>query len=264
MAEARAPLDAGAGGLPRLDRRSALFLDFDGTLAEIAPSPDTVRVDPALPPLLDRLARALDGAVAIVTGRRLDDVDRMLAPLRLAGAGLHGAELRRAAAAPALPVRAEPGLAAARLLLSRFVAGRPGVLLEDKGRAIALHYRAAPEAGTACMEAAAEAARLAGADMELLHGKMVVELKPAGCDKGRAIAALLTAPPFLGRVPVFAGDDVTDEAGFRAVAAAGGSAIRVGLGPSAAAHAVAGVAALHAWLAAAAARLDPQDGGTRC
>ncbi|SLN58672.1 trehalose-phosphatase [Oceanibacterium hippocampi] len=239
----------------------ALFLDFDGTLAEIAPTPETVAVESSLPALLGRIDIALCGALAVVTGRPLAQVDQYLQPLALAGAGLHGVELRfsaNGAVNGALAGQGEkPVMVALRRRLDAVAADWPGVRVEDKGQSLALHYRARPDAAWACRTAVREAADAAGGAFEVLEGKMVVELKPAGFDKGSAIHAFMTDPPFRGRVPVFAGDDVTDEAGFRAVNALGGHSIRVGgAGPTEAGHRVDDVGALLAWLVEVATALD--------
>ena len=232
----------------------ALFLDFDGTLVEIAPAPCAVAPAPRLRPMLAALAVRLGGAVALVSGRPLADLDWLLAPLVLPAAGLHGLERRRADGAILRAEAPEEALAAARARLADFAARTPGVLLEDKGLTLALHYRGAPERAADCRRAARDAAAVAGGALHLLEGKMVVELRPEGGDKGAAIAAFLAEPPFAGRTPVFAGDDRTDEDGFAVVAARGGISLRVGDGrDSVAQYRIASVEALLDWLAALAA-----------
>ncbi|HMR30427.1 MAG TPA: trehalose-phosphatase [Geminicoccaceae bacterium] len=228
--------------------RPALFLDFDGTLVELAPEPDAVRPAPGLVPLLASLSQLLGGRLAIVTGRRVAVIDHYLAPLRLSVAGLHGFEMRLdGEMAPSLACAAE--LAEARPRLAAFERSWPGLRLEDKGLTLALHYREAPEAEPA-VKALTGAIRDASAGgLKLIHGKMVDELLPVGRDKGRAIADLMARSPFTGALPVFFGDDVTDEAGFRVVNAAGGATARVGAPrPTAARLAFAGVAAVLDWL----------------
>ena len=206
----------------------ALFLDVDGTLLEIARTPDAVRVPRRLCQILADLQRATGGALALVSGRELAQLDRLFAPLCLSAAGLHGLERRNLRTGV---MRREPdpaALEAARLRLGAFAADHPGVLLEDKGLTLALHYRNAPaQKGAATAAAVAAVAATRGA-LVLLQGKMVLELKPPSCDKGQAIAAFMDEAPFAGRQPVFAGDDVTDEAGFEVVNRQGGVTIRIG------------------------------------
>lgn len=238
--------------LPTVSAQTALFLDFDGTLAELAPSPDAVRIPLGLVPTLAALHGQLGGALAIVTGRPIADVDRFLAPLALPTAGEHGAQCRlpdgRSLSVPA------PDLAPAAAAMEELAAQHRGLMVEHKPRSVALHYRHAPELGRLCEAALREAmARMQG--MELLHGKYVLEIKSASVDKGRAIEAFMAAPPFAGRVPVFAGDDVTDEAGFAAVTRLGGLGVKVGEGPSMAEHRCLNPATLRGWLASARAGL---------
>ncbi len=212
--------DAACGAPP------ALFLDFDGTLVELAAHPQAVRPTPDLVPLLASLTRQLGGALAIVTGRPIDEVDRFLAPLRLPIAGLHGNEVRSVPdGTPDAHAGVELGRVRARL--SRLAAEQPGVTIEDKGIAIAVHYRAAPDAANEVRRVAAELQGESADALLVLDGKMVVELVPAGRDKGSAIRELLRAAPFAGRRPVFLGDDVTDEAGFRTVNEMGGISVQV-------------------------------------
>lgn len=205
----------------------ALFLDFDGTLVELAAHPQAVRPTPDLTPLLARLADRVDGALAIVTGRPIAEVDRFLAPLRLPIAGVHGNEVRSVPDGAA-GTRTTPELGQARERLHRLADRLPGLTIEDKGVAIAVHYRAVPDAAAELRRVAAELQAESTDALTVLDGKMVVELVPAGRDKGTAIRELLQAPPFAGRRPVFLGDDVTDEAGFRAVNELGGISVRVG------------------------------------
>ena len=214
---------------PALVMGAALFCDFDGTLAPIAQRPDHVRVHPATPNLLDQTARRLDGALAIITGRRLQDVDQQLAPFVFAGAGLHGAEMRRQAGQEASLQFHPDTRALLRGLRARFRAD-DRILVEDKVVCVALHYREAPERALECREAMNELVpRL---DFEIVHGHMVVEARPRGAGKGRALRTLMGYAPFLGRLPVFVGDDVTDEDGFAAAAALGGYGVKVGVGPT--------------------------------
>lgn len=235
--------------LPPIGRSSALFLDFDGTLAELAPRPDAVRTAPGLIDSLAALNATLGGALAIVSGRPVDDLDRLLAPFRPALGAEHGAVLRladgRVEAATAPELR-EIVQAASRL--ARMCAG---VLVERKTSSVALHFRGAPEFAQTCIDALA-ASVANRPELELLHGKCLVEVRRAGIDKGRAIAALMASHPFSGREPIFAGDDVTDESGFAYVQAVGGLAIKVGDGTSVARHRCESPEALRSWLSVAA------------
>lgn len=206
----------------------ALFLDVDGTLVEIEREPGAVHVPERLCRILADLKVATDGALALVSGRPLAQLDRLFSPLRLSAAGLHGLERRNLSSEV---VRAKPDpliFDRPRERLAAFVAATPGTLLEDKGLTLALHYRTAPHAATAAAALARDVAAGSGGALVLLEGKMVLELKPPGVDKGQAIAQLMRERPFVGRRPVFAGDDVTDEAGFATVDQLGGIAIRIG------------------------------------
>jgi len=238
-----------------------LFLDFDGTLAPIAARPQDVRVPPWVLPTLEALAARLQGALAIVSGRPIEQIDAFLAPLRLAAAGAHGAEYRdpsgRLSQQRADPPRAV--VECARLL----AASHAGLLLEPKPSGLSLHYRARPELEATCR--AALVAALAPADAlrwEWLHGHFVFELKQRSVSKGVAVATLLAQPTFSGRQPVFVGDDVTDEDGIHAVQAAGGFGVRVGAGSTQARYRLADPEAVGRWLRAAvhpAAEHEPRD-----
>jgi trehalose 6-phosphate phosphatase len=231
---------------PLLSTTAALYLDFDGTLADIALHPDEVVVSEPLPQLLLALRERLAGAVAVVTGRRLAAVDAMIAPARLAGSGLHGAELRADGDAPAR-LSADPSGAdsLARLLRERF-ADDPRIYVEDKGAAVSLHYRRAPEREQECRETMRA---LAPPDrFDVTGGSRVVEARPRGAHKGAALAELARRAPFAGRRPVFVGDDVTDEDGFRAAERLGGFGVKVGPGPTSARYRIAEVGRVHHWL----------------
>jgi trehalose 6-phosphate phosphatase len=227
----------------------ALFLDVDGTLLDHADSPDAVSVEPALRALLARLLAATRGALALVSGRPVADLARLFAPLEIPAAGQHGTE-RRAADGSVhrhAPPRARLREAASRL--ARLAAPHAGLLLEDKGMTLALHYRRAPAlAGRVEREMRAVAAALGDA-FELQAGKFVWELKPSGRDKGVAIAEFLREAPFRGRLPVFLGDDLTDEQGFALVNRLGGHSVKVGPGPTGARWRLADAAAVRGWLA---------------
>ncbi len=211
-------------------------------------------VDDALPALLGRLQRALGGALAIVTGRLMEDIDRRLAPVRLPVAGLHGLELRRPDGSW-MVTDASDELDAARADLAGFANRCSGVMLEDKGRAVALHFRTAPERAAAC-RAAAESAVRDRPDLHLVAGKMIFEIKPRAADKGTAVDTLMTLPPFAGRVPVFAGDDVTDEDAFKVVKRLQGKTIKVGDGETVARYRVRDVRTFLDWLSDMADLLD--------
>ncbi|MBT2145510.1 MULTISPECIES: trehalose-phosphatase [unclassified Rhodanobacter] len=234
--------------LPDAGTRWAIFLDVDGTLLDFADDPLAVRPDAALLRLLHALHRRLDGALALVSGRELADLDRLFAASHWAAAGLHGLQLRHAdgsrrdfAVAPAQQARMRD---AAHTLAARF----DGVQLEDKRAAIALHCRRAPAQLPALHEAAiAVMTHLPG--YELQPGNLVLEFKPAGVDKGRAVLELLQHAPFAGRRPVYLGDDLTDEHAFASINARDGLSVRIGMRePSLAAFTLPGPAAAEAWL----------------
>ncbi len=212
---------------PALPAHSALFLDLDGTLLDIAPTPTSVDVPPGLPQLLLRLRRGLGEAVAVVSGRTVAEVDALLQAAPYAVAGEHGCAIRPAPGAPvqreSLPELPEACWARAEAL----AAAHAGALLQRKAHGFALHFRQAPQAEAALGEGLA--AVLAGVEAEfaILPGKMVWEVKPRAVDKGSAVVRLMAAPPFAGRLPVFVGDDVTDEDGFRAARALGGWGLEV-------------------------------------
>ncbi len=235
---------------PPLSEHWALFLDVDGTLVPFADDPEQVYVSPHLVRRLDALSSSMDGAIALVSGRRVEMLDQLFSPLRLASAGLHGLQRRRAGEALSRPPGAPAALEEIRLGALELVVGWPGALVEDKGEALALHWRAIPEAAGA-LKAYAERAvqRLPG--YHLQPGDMVVELRPRHADKGMAIEAFLGEAPFRGRRPVFVGDDLTDEHGFRAVGAHGGLGVLVGdRDDTLARFRLPDITAVHAWLGA--------------
>lgn len=234
---------------PRLPADAALFLDVDGTLLDFADAPDRVVPANGLVELLARLLLRQHGALALVSGRPLADLDRLFAPCRLPAAGLHGHQLRlQAETAEHAPAAAPPALQALRRQAEGFAALHPGVLVEDKGLGLALHWRRSPESGADVRAFATQfLARLPG--YRLQPGNHVIEFVPTGRDKGSAVQTLMQAPPFTGRRPVFVGDDLTDEAGFAMAARLGGWGVRVGhREPTLAAYGLADVAAVHAWL----------------
>ncbi|MBU9213544.1 trehalose-phosphatase [Burkholderia gladioli] len=237
---------------------TAFFFDFDGTLVDLAPTPDGIHVPDSLPAMLGELRALARGAVAIVSGRGIDSIDSFLGLADLPVAGLHGAE-RRDANGDTMRV----GFNDERLLriereLAAVVERNPGTLLEIKGAAVALHFRNAPEREGVAREAAERLVAEYPDAYVLQPGKMVFEIKPKGVDKGRAITAFLGEPPFAGRRPVFAGDDLTDETGFAVVDAAGGLSIKIGAGDTSAKTRLDSVEAMRAriaqWIAAGRAQ----------
>lgn len=231
----------------------AYFLDMDGTLIDLADTPAAARTDPCLLDLIGGLQAACQGAVALVSGRAMADLDSRMHGLTLPLAGQHGLERRDAAGnhyRHATPPAAKGDIEGRlRPVLDRY----PGLLLEDKGLSLALHYRRAPQlAGYAHRLLRAlvhgEADR-GGEALQLQKGKRVLEVKPAGFDKGTAIEAFLDEAPFRGRRPVFIGDDITDEHGFAVVNRRGGISIKVGKGRSQARYRLRDVNAVRSWLA---------------
>lgn len=236
------------GQLPDIGPHSALFLDFDGTLADLASEPEAVEVASGVIPALVRLSEQLGGALAIVSGRRLSDLDSFLSPLRLPAAAEHGAQ-RRQADGRVISL-ATPDVQQVARRAAEWAAHHDGLRVEIKSAAVALHYRHAPALEAECLQVMQQAAD-GTPGVELLRGKYVFEVKPASVSKGTAIRAFMTEPPFAGRQPLFAGDDVTDEDGFTAVQALGGEGIKVGEGPTLARHRCDSPAALRQWLHAA-------------
>lgn len=226
----------------------ALFLDLDGTLLEIANSPSEVVVPPDLVPVLGHVAARLGGALALVSGRSIREIDALLGTNRFAAAGLHGLEWRDATGT----VHAAEGvdLRAARDAFGVFAESVPGAIVEDKGLTVALHYRLAPGAREDAVRLAHEVATRMGERFSVQEGKMVVEIKPAGATKGTAVTRFMSVAPFASRCPVYVGDDLTDEDAFDAVNRLGGHSVRVG--PSEAAshaqHRLAGVNDVYVWL----------------
>jgi len=238
--------------LPLVTPDSALFVDFDGTLVDLAPTPGAVVVHPELPALLRTIDQRLGGAVALVSGRPVAQIDQLLQPLTLCTAGVHGVERRGADGR--LQRLQSADLRQATALVRAVADAHPGLRLESKSGAIALHYRLAPALAQLCLETMAQALALTRG-MMLMHGKMVVEMKPQAVSKGAAVRAFMQEAPFRQRRPWFFGDDVTDEDGFEAVLSLGGVAVKIGDGETLAPHRLADPAALHGWLRASAARL---------
>jgi trehalose 6-phosphate phosphatase len=226
----------------------AYFLDVDGTLLDIADTPDAVHVDEALLDLIARLYRESGEAMALVSGRAISDLDKLLGALHLPLAGQHGLERRDAAGR--LWIHAAPPAAKCSIkeALAPVLARHSGLLLEDKGLTLALHYRQAPHLASYAQRLMAKLANDANAGLEVQRGKRVAEVKPAGVDKGTAVAEYLSESPFKGRRPVFIGDDLNDEHGFAEVNRLGGVSIRVGKGGSCARFRLPDVAAVRRWL----------------
>ncbi len=211
-------------------RHFAVFLDVDGTLLEIAPTPASVHVPGYVPQMLERLSQRLGGALALVSGRPLHEIDQLFAPHRFKGAGVHGGELRMdddiLMVSDVDPTALEHAIEQCR----RFVARTPGLLLEPKSCAVAIHFRLVPQAEGDVLGCVQGLLAELGEQFALQRGKCFYEIKPAACTKATAIAALMQFQPFCNRLPIFIGDDVTDEPGFEAVNLLGGSSIRVGSG----------------------------------
>ncbi|WP_442859379.1 trehalose-phosphatase [Bosea sp. Tri-49] len=229
----------------------ALFLDFDGTLVEIAPSPEDVRIDRRLPGALDALRQRLGGALALVSGRPVGLLDEMMAPYRFDAAGLHGAQIRLGSEDAPLAASSEALHTALRAMV-RFANANVGVIIEDKRQSIALHWRLAPALADEALALMEKIAAEIGPSMRLQRGKAVAELVPASASKGGAITWLMQQDAYAGRTPVFIGDDITDEDGFATVNAAEGLSIRIGGGETCARHRLASPTALHHVLLAAA------------
>jgi trehalose 6-phosphate phosphatase len=205
-----------------------LFLDVDGTLIELTDSPLETFADSELKTLLSHVAERLGGAVALVSGRSIHYLDALFAPLRLPAAGLHGVERRKATGVMHGASFVDTQLSEARTAVTALVAANPGTSIEDKGRTIAVHFRMAPEREELVRNALAVIAKPLGSNYHIQEGNMVFEIKPRGFTKATAIKAFMKEPPFSGRKPVFVGDDLTDQDGFRMVEDAGGISIAVG------------------------------------
>jgi len=216
--------------LPRADW--ALFLDIDGTLIEHADHPEGISIPDYLPDLLTRLQFAFDGAVALVSGRTIDWMDRRFAPARLAASGQHGAEIRLAPDLPAVPIPTPRWRRPLEEALDRELAAWPGVFIEHKPLSLAVHFRAVSQFGEAVMDKVIELGQGLDGSVEFLKGRFVIEVRQGGHDKGTAVGEFMKTALFSGRKPVFLGDDITDEDGFRAARAAGGLAVAIGPRPT--------------------------------
>ncbi|MXV47221.1 MULTISPECIES: trehalose-phosphatase [Xanthomonas] len=245
MADVHSPLPSP----PLLDDACALFLDVDGTLIDFADSPEAVRLLPEVRAAIGQLSDRLQGAVALVSGRPLSQLDALFAPLLLPAAGLHGHELRSdIAARAAMPQDTSEWLHGLHQRAAALTHRHPGVLVEDKGVSVALHWRAQPLAGPDVLAfAQQEIAQLSG--YRLQPGDHVIEFVPEGSNKGLAVEQLMQQGAFAGRTPVFVGDDLTDEFGFEAANRLGGWSVLVGdRAQTSARFRVDGTADVHAWL----------------
>lgn len=238
-----APMEA----MDEPDPQSAIFLDFDGTLVDIAPAPDLIEVPSDLVAILERLRRRHGGALAIVSGRDISDIDRRLPGFRGALAGGHGSQLRL----PERPVERvgvdEARVSALQSAARAFAATEAELLVEDKDAGVVVHYRSRPELEEK-VRAFAHALADSDPDFTCQPAKMAMEIRPAGVNKGRAIARLLASEPFAGRTPWFFGDDRTDEAGFEEVNGRGGVSVKIGEGQTCARYQIASAGQFREWL----------------
>jgi trehalose 6-phosphate phosphatase len=235
---------------PGLLDGAALFLDFDGTLVELAETPESIDVSPELAPMLQRLQRRLEGRFAIVSGRSLADLERHISCAGIAFSGSHGLELRLRDGT-ALMLTVPLGLEEVRRQVLNFADGIEGLLVEEKPAGIALHYRLVPAYADEVAAFMGALAREHGLSVQ--SGNMVEELRPHGATKGDALRAFMTEPDFAGARPVFVGDDLTDEDGFEAAASLGGAGVLVGPPRNtAAAYRLDSVASVVRWLNEAA------------
>jgi trehalose 6-phosphate phosphatase len=213
---------------PPLASEQCLFLDIDGTLVEFTDTPSQTFADDEIKVLLDHLMHRLAGAVALVSGRQINTMDQLFAPLLLPAAGLHGVERRDASGTMHGAKFEDHRLSRARKALALLADSYPGTIIEDKGRNIAVHFRLAPQFGELVHRSVEAIAAPLADDYQLQSGAMMVEIKPRGFTKGSAVRSFMREPPFAGRHPVFVGDDLTDRDGFEAVEALGGISVSVG------------------------------------
>jgi trehalose 6-phosphate phosphatase len=214
--------------VPHLDQ-TAILLDIDGTLLDLVPTPREVWVPPGLAKTLNRLLQRTSGALALVSGRSLNDIDLIFAPEQFPAIGGHGAEMRLSQDSEAVATHAPPMDKELKRRLAAIAKLSPGILLEDKGYSLALHYRLAPHAEKAIYAAVSLIrADLPNAPIEVMPGKCVCEIKHSGFSKASAVRELMTHEPFIGRRPLFVGDDVTDESVFAIMPDIGGLAFSVG------------------------------------
>lgn len=228
--------------------RTALFLDVDGTLLEIVDDPASVVADALLINSLRDAESRLDGALALISGRKIAEIDRIFAPAVFAAAGAHGTEIRTPGGTIECTINAGPPASLVDALRI-FADSHPGLLLEIKDTAVALHYRQSPELEDEARQQVEAVLDSAAGDLRLIDGKMVLEIAPRHHDKGAAIRQLMSHPLFANRHPVFLGDDVTDEDGFAVVNELGGTSVHVGRSNSTLAmHSLPDVGAVRRWL----------------
>jgi trehalose 6-phosphate phosphatase len=240
---------AAGGGLRSSLAGHALYLDIDGTILELAPSPDVVQVPVWMVPLLQRLAGKLDGAVAFVSGRPIAAIDQLFQPLRFPAVGVHGGEVRAPGGEMLVDEQLTAELQSAEPLLREAIGRIRGVTLENKRSVIALHYRSVPERGREVLKIAELVVGGLGSQFGVLLGKCVVEIRPRHLTKGAAMRRLMECAPFRDRIPIFAGDDTTDEDAFDVVNGLGGISLRVGEpAPTAAKFRLASPEQLCGWL----------------
>ncbi|HTS53915.1 MAG TPA: trehalose-phosphatase [Burkholderiales bacterium] len=236
-------------GLPRFDRNWALFLDVDGTLLDVADRPEAVVVPPNLCEILQRISQLTGGALALVSGRQVADLDRLFEPVRYPAAGQHGVERRDALGKTTMMGGVAHLIHAAASELREQASGQQGVCVEHKGLTLAMHYRLAPHRRDWVAGAMRSLLARLGDEFRLIEGDMVFEIAPGGKDKGVAISEFMREPPFAGRLPVFLGDDSTDEDGFDVVNALNGLSVKVGAGVSVARWRAADAQSVRKWLA---------------
>lgn len=234
--------------LPSASASWAYFLDLDGTLVNLAATPDAINIDAGLNELLLHVHHRTSGALAVISGRSLADLDKKLGPIGIPLAGQHGVERRDQTGRIHRHSSFPNQMAEIERRVAERVAKYPALRIENKGATLAIHYRKAPDLGGYAHQVARESIEDFRDRLTVLTGKMVSEIKPLGVSKGNAIKAFLRELPFRGRVPVFVGDDRTDEDGFAVIEGLGGISIKVGEGPTRAAYRLEDVEAVRAWL----------------
>jgi len=236
-------------------KQTALLLDVDGTLLDIAATPDSVVVPSCLRSSLATLLRTCNGALALVSGRPITQLDEFFAPIQMPAIGSHGAEIRLAPGGPILGRVRNPMSESLRQTLHRLAAADPRLIVEDKGYSIAVHWRLAPEKEDLVREQIAEAVRQSGdGELEILGGKSVSEVKSRQVNKGLAVTQLMAEPPFAGRRPLFLGDDITDESVFAVLPNFDGVGYSVGKPIKGARGMITSPHDVRAWLASLAAQ----------